>query len=186
LDDQYEALKQYPVSILAQQFELSEALVKGVHATLTNTFRFQPGRRMWESTLIPRWRYKDLPNGVGRRDGLLHQFCLPSEVPAAMAGLVEMFDSHISRASSLPDLVKGAWLHHRFMEIHPFAHGNGQAGRVLLSAFLMSRNLPPALIDMATKSEYIEAMDAANFGGPDALVAYIHGACERLLKDYCA
>jgi fido (protein-threonine AMPylation protein) len=53
-------------------------------------------------------------------------------------------------------------LHHRFECIHPFQDGNGRTGRVLVTWMFRHYGLPPFDLPEGRRSEYIEAMEAAD------------------------
>jgi Fic family protein len=55
-----------------------------------------------------------------------------------------------------------ARLHHRLERIHPFQDGNGRAGRALASWMLLYYDLPPFEVTPETRTEYIEALGAAD------------------------
>jgi len=45
-------------------------------------------------------------------------------------------------------------IHSRFEQVHPFADGNGRAGRLLMNAMLLNANLAPAIIRQQLKQLY--------------------------------
>lgn len=49
-----------------------------------------------------------------------------------------------------------AYIHSKFEQIHPFSDGNGRIGRLILSAMLLSNNLPPAVIEVKERSLYLK------------------------------
>jgi Fic family protein len=60
-----------------------------------------------------------------------------SQVPLLMNKLFE-YSSNIGNTNPL---VACAVIHHRFEAIHPFEDGNGRTGRLLISLFLMHKNM---------------------------------------------
>jgi Fic family protein len=86
----------------------------------------------------------------------------PAEhVPALLDDLVEF-----SNTDDYPPLVQAALAHAQFETIHPFADGNGRAGRALIHVVLRRRGLapryvPPISLILATRSgEYIRGLTA--------------------------
>lgn len=55
-------------------------------------------------------------------------------------------------------LQEAAYLHARFENIHPFAAGNGSAGRVLLNFFLLTRDHPPLILFAEDKERYYQRL----------------------------
>lgn len=91
---------------------------------------------------------------------------------------------------SLPPLVQGALLHYQFEAIHPFVDGNGRVGRLLITLFLVERNiLPTPLLYLsaffeATRREYYDHLrDVSQRGQWEAWLHYFLNGVARQSED---
>jgi len=72
---------------------------------------------------------------------------------------------------SLPSLIQAAMLHSQFEAIHPFLDGNGRVGRLMITLFLIERNiLPTPLLYLsaffeATRSDYYDRLAGVTHRG---------------------
>lgn len=96
------------------------------------------------------------------RDGVTYAYCAPEYVAAEMDRLVAFHAEHIKRG--VPSEVQAAWLHHRFTQIHPFQDGNGRVARAVASLVLVKDGLFPLVVTRDDKSEYLDALEAADNG----------------------
>ena len=71
---------------------------------------------------------------------------------------------------SLPPLIQAALAHYQFEAIHPFVDGNGRVGRLLITLFLVEREVLPAPL------LYLSAFFEAN---RQAYYAHLQGVHER-------
>jgi Fic family protein len=62
-------------------------------------------------------------------------------VPDALAGLERFLND---QPEPVPPLIKAALVHVQFETIHPFLDGNGRVGRLLITLFLVEREILPA------------------------------------------
>jgi len=60
--------------------------------------------------------------------------------------------------------VQAAWLHHRFVQIHPFQDGNGRVARAIASLVLIKDGLFLLVVTRDDKWEYIKALKSADGG----------------------
>ena len=93
----------------------------------------------------------------------------------------------LSQADFLEELVCFlAWVHHRFLWIHPFKDYNGRIGRLLINIILLNLDLPPIELKVETKvgrKKYIQALKNADNGNCLNLEKLIRNAVEETTED---
>jgi hypothetical protein len=110
--------------------------------------------------------WKTGPNHFRRPDGSFLEYTPPEQVQPQMERLVELYDS----SASAHPIVRAAWLHHRFICIHPFQDGNGRVARALTLLSLLQAKFAPLVVDRRDREEYIGGLDRANEGDLRPLV----------------
>ena len=78
----------------------------------------------------------------------------PEDVPAD----IELLCNEIADVPLESALTAAAYMHLRFETIHPFADGNGRAGRTLMNYYLMIHGLPPTVLYEEDKKTYYMAL----------------------------
>lgn len=119
--------------------------------------------------LIEIGKYKKFPNSVRLQNGEIFHYAKPEEVAAKMEELVNWYNNEIELSPE--DLA--AYLHYRFVRIHPFDDGNGRVARLLMNYVLLKHNLPPVIIKSADKANYLLALNKADTGDIKAFADYI-------------
>ena len=71
--------------------------------------------------------------------------------------------------------------HHKFLQVHPFADGNGRVGRELLNFIFKRNNYPMLIIPVEQRQEYLESLEEADNGKPGHLLEFF---IKILIKDY--
>ena len=92
------------------------------------------------------------------RNGIKYCYCPPEQVVSEMDNLVKIYNS----LNNCHVLVKAAFLHHAFVQIHPFQDGNGRIARLLASFVLIKEGLFPLSIDREDRIKYIESLEKAD------------------------
>ena len=110
---------------------------------------------------LHRGQFKRQSNNPTRDNGTVHSYCPPEQVESELDNLIDWYNSY---AEDQHPLAVGAWLHHRFTQIHPFEDGNGRVVRALMTWHLVRRELLPIVITRDTRSEYISALEQADSG----------------------
>ena len=149
--------------------ELSVGYVKQLHAEMLRNQETVVGvDQFGNKTRVPMNHgvFKMRPNNPHTPDGKLHEYCPWEQTASEMDRLIEMNKTH----SAHPPLARAAWLHHRFVQIHPFEDGNGRVARCLASLVLIRAGLFPLVVVNEDRGEYLDALDEANRGDLSPLI----------------
>lgn len=127
---------------------LNEALICEFQGLLTqgtyDTLRYQKGERPGA------YKQNDY---VTSRDEV---GALPEDVPEELAELVAELDG-VKPGQALTAV---AYFHAKFENIHPFADGNGRAGRLLMNYLLLLWDHPPIIIHEEDRRDYYSALES--------------------------
>ena len=170
---------------VADKRQITTSYIKELHAALvqnqhTATGVDKDGNRR-EVPLI-KGDYKKHPNNPTRPDGKVHEFCPPEHVNSEMDNLIRMHGEHA--AKNIAPEVSAAWLHHRFIQIHPFQDGNGRVARSLASlVFMRAGGFPMTIRDAGNEREkYIDSLESADKGNLQPFISI----CAESQKRTCA
>ncbi|WP_228414736.1 Fic family protein [Chryseobacterium sp. G0201] len=92
--------------------------------------------------------YKKLPNEVGGNATTVRD-----EVAKYMKELLTGY--HAIKSKTIEDIIK---FHYNFEIIHPFQHGNGRVGRLIMFKECLSKNIVPFIIDNDIKLYYYRGL----------------------------
>ena len=165
LQDQRDAIEMVFQTVKDER-PLSESRIKEWHALLTRHQDTAPamdprGRRVGIAFL--KGAYKRRPNNPRAADGSVHEYCPPEHTASEMERLIAMHRAH-ERDGAIPAPVEAAWLHHRFVQVHPFEDGNGRTARLLMSYVFARRAEPTPVITTLEKPRYFDALQEADRG----------------------
>lgn len=149
---------------------LSLNYIKQLHQVITRNQKYVEGKDQFGNAVqmeVQRGEWKKWANNPTRPDGFIHEYCPPIHVQSEMEKLVGLFNSH----TDVPPEINAAWLHHRFAQIHPFQDGNGRIARALATIVFLQAGWFPVVINRDQRSEYIDALESADFGDLSNLVA---------------
>ena len=165
---QFEAL-QFLSEYAIDDLDLTVHFVRQLHQALTRNQLVYDARdslgRPVQATLH-HGEWKRSPNPVVRSDGSTYYYVPPERVQDQMESLVALYRA----LSDKHPIVLGAWLHHRFISIHPFEDGNGRVARALTLLVMLRRRYAPLVVDRDSRTDYIEALDQADIGDLSDLV----------------
>ncbi|MDO4288132.1 MAG: Fic family protein [Eubacterium sp.] len=128
--------------------KLDEALIKEFQFLLTqNTYDTR------------RYKLGERPGAYKKHDyvtGIEEVGASPKDTPEEMAELMdELSDFPESKV-----LTAAAYFHAKFENIHPFADGNGRAGRLAANYLLATNNHPPIVIHQEDRKAYFSGLEA--------------------------
>ena len=158
-------------SLLTGGRELSVGYVKDLHAEMLRAQKTVVGvDQFGNKTRIPMNHgvFKKRSNNPFTSDGKLHEYCPPEQTDSEMDRLMEMHKKH----SAHSPLARAAWLHHRFVQIHPFEDGNGRVARCLATLALIRAGLFPLVVLNEDREKYLDALDDANRGDLSPLLCH--------------
>jgi Fic family protein len=162
IQSQFEALE-HLATVARGRRPLTVQLIRELHQLITRhqaTFTASDQFGSKRETELHQGEWKRWPNHVRRGDGSVLMYAPPEQVEQQVQTLVEM---HAALGEVHP-VVRAAWLHHRFICIHPFEDGNGRTVRALVLLDLLRGNYAPLVVDRTRRDEYLAALDAANDG----------------------
>ena len=113
--------------------------------------------------------YKEYPNHVLLQSGEKFHYAEPNEVPAKMEELLKWYNE----SQNEHPLITAAFLHYKFVLIHPFDDGNGRVSRLVMNYHLMKNGYPPIIVKSADKKNYLYALHQAGAGNTDAFLEYL-------------
>ncbi len=156
---------------VTEERPFSESFIKEIHYLITRSQETASGVDTFGRRVeIPlrKGAYKLRPNNPTRADGSVHAYCPPEQVTVEMERLVDLHDRYLE--DDVPPEVLSAWLHHRFVQIHPFQDGNGRVARALATLVLLSAGWFPLVIHRDQRAAYIDALEDADRGDLAPLV----------------
>ena len=112
--------------------------------------------------ILDKGGFKKLPNNPTRADGSIHEYCPPEQVDSELDNLLYFYNECQKNKGVYHPLLTGAWLHHRFTQIHPFQDGNGRVARALLTWHLVREYFLPVVVSRYDRERYIAGLESAD------------------------
>ncbi|MDR1319901.1 MAG: Fic family protein [Gracilibacteraceae bacterium] len=132
---------------IAAKEPLSIALIKETHGALTGG-TYDRRRYVEQGERPGEFKKHDYAVGIAEVGSL------PEDVENDLTELL----GELAEYGGKDTLKAAAYFHARFEYIHPFADGNGRAGRTLLNYYLMVHGHPPVIIYDEDKRAYYDAL----------------------------
>ena len=113
--------------------------------------------------------------------GAIHIPPNPYKIPHLIQEFLAWYYEH-QHTMPIPELA--AYVHYKFVCIHPFIDGNGRTSRLLMNLVLMQNGYPPAVILNIDRKKYYRVLKLADLDKPQEFVNFIGRAIERSLIIY--
>jgi Fic family protein len=152
--------------LVARGRSLCEDDIRALHSLLMDKLVDHPGAYRTERVFIR---------------GAMHVPSNPLRVPELMAELASDLDSP---ARDEHPVAHAARIHHRLVQIHPWADGNGRTARMLSSVLAMRAGYPPPMYEATSRQLYLEALGKADLGRLDDFVTLTAQAIEIMEDRY--
>ena len=136
-----------------QEMPLCNRLIREIHKVVLSDTRGaekNPGE----------FRYSQ--NWIGGQGSTLRTARYIPPNPENMHEAISQLEKYIHAEDSLNPLIQAALIHYQFETIHPFLDGNGRIGRLLITLFLMEKNVlstPALYISYYLKLNRVEYYD---------------------------
>ncbi|MEK9181642.1 MAG: Fic family protein [Patescibacteria group bacterium] len=117
---------------ILKKFDLNNFLIRSIHKTLLRGARGKsknPGEFRKKAVWIGQ-------SGTGKGEA---RYVPPD--PVHVEQLMENLEKFIATSNHMNPLIVAGVIHHRFEAIHPFEDGNGRVGRLLITLYLIKREL---------------------------------------------
>jgi len=171
------AAYEWVLDAATSQTEVSEYWIRSLHEAVCQS---QPTYRVWttvgwQDRELTLGAYKEYPNSPSDADAsVIHYYAPPIDVPVEMRRLVEQLRS--PEFVSASPVMQAAYAHYAFVQIHPFADGNGRVSRALASIFLYRAYGIPLVIFTDQKHRYFDALKGADGGKFEDFSEFIRDA----------
>lgn len=106
-----------------------------------------------------------------------------AKAPPDWSKVVKLMDELIEKIAKNKKhpVETSAFLHHRFVEIHPFIDGNGRVARLLTNLYLIARGYPPIVLKKEDRGKYYRFLRAADAGNLATFANFIAKAVDESL-----
>ena len=161
---------------------LSERVVKEFHSLLLRGIDWvevvnEQGQKVKKRIHPGSYKYDN--NHVVKLDGTIHRFCEHTQVPGEMERLIALYEENLEQ---LHPVELASEIHHRLVAIHPFVDGNGRVARLVMNLILMQVGYVPAIIREEDREEYYTALEAADGGNIEPLLAMVEREVAQTLR----
>ena len=108
------------------------------------------------------------------------------KTPPDWSKVIILLDELINKIdqSNMHPIETAAFLHHRFVEIHPFINGNGRVARLLTNLYLITNGYPHVVIKTENRRIYYKFLKSADNGNLSPFVNFIAKAVDESITMY--
>lgn len=173
LREHYEATNhkealEFVENIVNDNTSLDERTIKDIHSTILHGI---------DNAIAGKYRNHEVMISAAS-----HRPPTSFQVPAEMENLIDWYTTN---AKDLHTVERAAMLHSKFVNIHPFADGNGRTSRLLLNFELMKDGYPPITIEKDDRFDYYNVLDEAGKNqNYEPFINFVAQLAEKSLNHY--
>lgn len=173
-------------SLIKDERDLTEGDVRDLHKIILvepyqSAAQTPDGKETTKTIRIG--EYKQQPNHVKTLTGEIHYYATPEDVPIKMHELMQWYNEARHNKKIHPSVL-AAFVHHRFVAIHPFDDGNGRLARILMNLILMKNGYPPAIIKLKERTDYYAALNQADKNEYVPIIEFVAEAVSESMNLY--
>ena len=161
----------FVVDYVAQGRGLTSHFIKSVHALLCRNQDYTEAEDQFGNLIhvkLIRGEWKTIANNPRRPTGEMHEYCPPVLVNDEIEVLLKLYAE--MTGAGIAAVIRAAWLHHRFTQVHPFQDGNGRVARALTAMVFVAAECFPIVVDREIRETYIDTLERADSGDIKPLV----------------
>ena len=108
------------------------------------------------------------------------------KTPPDWSKIVRLMDELIEKITKNHEhpVETASFLHHKFVEIHPFIDGNGRVARLLTNLYLMASDYPPVVLKKEDRMKYYSSLRSADMGNLSPFANFLAKAVDENLTVY--
>ena len=156
-------------------FPISRSAIRQLHQIMVAhqpTYWAMNQFGQWFDARLHAGAFKTMPNNPTRPVGIVHQYCPPEHVDSELDNLLSWYAEYTAQSEIYHPILVAAWLHHHFVQIHPFQDGNGRMTRALVTWHLVQHDYLPIVVTRDDRSDYFDSLEAADDGNLTPLAAF--------------
>ncbi len=137
----HQSALEYLFKVIKPDYKITETFILELHHILMNSIRTDAGSYRNHGVRI-----------VGANVPTANYLKVPILIKDLVSEINKNQKDNITHASVI---------HSKFEQIHPFSDGNGRTGRLIMTAMLLRKNIPPAIIKQEQKNLYYKCLQKA-------------------------
>ncbi len=152
------------IELAQKKKQITQEIIQRIHETVTKGTLTDPGKYRTENVRIS-----------GSKT-----------TPPSYLKIVKLIDDYIKDIKTLKmnTISKAAFIHHKFVWIHPFSNGNGRVARLLTNLYLIKEGYPPIVLKKDDRKKYYNVLKQADSGDLNPLTDFIAKEVHESLQYY--
>jgi Fic family protein len=152
------------IELAQKKKQITQEIIQRIHETVTKGTLTDPGKYRTENVRIS-----------GSKT-----------TPPSYLKIVKLIDDYIKDIKTLKmnAISKAAFIHHKFVWIHPFSNGNGRVARLLTNLYLIKEGYPPIVLKKDDRKKYYNMLKQADSGNLNPLTDFIAKEVHESLQYY--